>query len=101
MEHAQARIPDGFVLDRTTPVFDHTSVPSGLLRAHRVADGVWGRLVVHAGTVRLVFEDAAETPLVVHAGDSAVIPPGRLHHVEFTDSGRFAVEFHRPGAGWR
>ena len=50
-------MPDGLELVRTTDVFDQDSVPAGLLRAHRVADGVWGRLVVHSGAVTFVFDD--------------------------------------------
>ncbi len=91
-------LPTGLVLARTTEVFDAGTVPAGLRRAHRVADGVWGRLVVHAGTVNFVFEDAADEPVLVAAGASIVIPPGRAHHVEPDDSARFVVEFYRPSA---
>ncbi len=94
------RIPSKFVLVRTTAVFDNESVPAGLLRAHRVADGVWGRLVVHTGQVGFVFEDDPHTPIVIAAGDGVVIPPGRLHHVELDEPATFVVEFHRaPSAG--
>lgn len=88
-------IPAGFVLARTTDVFDRDTVPAGLLRAHRVAADVWGRLVVHAGTVRFVFEDTPDEPVDVDVGSSVVIPPARLHHVELGEGARFAVEFHR------
>ncbi len=90
------RIPDGFTLTRTTDVFDNDTVPAGLLRAHRVADGVWGRLVVHAGVVRFVFEDTPNEAIAVAAGDAVVIPPARPHHVELDGVARFAVEFYRP-----
>ncbi len=90
-----AQIPEGFVVVRTTEVFDPETVPAGLLRAHRVADGVWGRLVVRQGTVRLVFEDTPTEPVVVDAGSTAVIPPARRHHVELGGDARFAVEFWR------
>lgn len=98
MQHGDP-IPDGFRLVRTTDVFDERSVPTGLLRAHRVADGVWGRLVVHGGAVRFVFEDAPDAAVHLLAGSSITIPPGRLHHVELDGPARFAVEFHRPGGG--
>ena len=88
-------IPAGFELTRTTETFNHESVPAGLLRAHRVADGVWGRLVVHTGSVTFVFEDDQTNPHVLGAGESVVIPPGRLHHVEPSSSAKFAVEFYR------
>lgn len=87
-------LPAGAVLVRTTPVFDETSVPEGLRRAHRVAAGVWGRLVVAEGSLRFVFEDDPE-PRVVAAGAHQVIPPERPHHVEVIAPVRFVVEFHR------
>lgn len=89
------RIPDGFVLVRTTEVFDNQTVPAGLLRAHRVADRVWGRLVVHSGSVHFMFEDEPDAAAVVKAGETLVIPPARLHHVELDGPATFAVEFYR------
>mgnify|MGYP003420557547 CR=1 FL=1 len=88
-------MPDGLELVRTTDVFDQDSVPAGLLRAHRVADGVWGRLVVHTGAVRFVFDDEPDHPIAVGAGGAVAIPPARQHHVELDGPATFAVEFHR------
>lgn len=87
--------PDGTDHLRTTEVFDNDSVPEGLLRAHRIADGVWGRLLVHTGGLRFVFEDQSERPIVVHAGGGILIPPGRPHHLEIDQPVTFAIEFHR------
>lgn len=89
------QLPEGLEHVRTTDVFDESSVPAGLRRAHRVADGVWGRLVVHTGSVVFVFEDEPEQPITVAAGGSLAIPPGRQHHVEFPGPSTMAVEFHR------
>ena len=50
------RLPDGVEHVRTTEVFDHLHHPAGLRRTHRVADGVWARLVVHSGSLTFVFE---------------------------------------------
>ena len=90
-----ADLPDQVELVRTTDVFDNDSVPAGLLRAHRVAEGVWGRLVVHTGRVSFVFEDQAEHPIGVGPGEHVVIPPSRPHHLELGESATFAVEFYR------
>lgn len=87
-------LPDGLELTRTTDVFDQDSVPAGLLRAHRVAAGVWGRLVVHEGSLRFRFEDDDEA-LRVDPDEWVVIPPQRPHRVELSGPVRFAVEFHR------
>ncbi len=92
----QGRLPTGLVLQRTTPIFTEDTVPEGLLRTHRVADGVWGRLIVRSGALGFVFEDSNDETLTVTAGNSLVIAPGRLHHVIISGPVEFAVEFHRP-----
>lgn len=93
-------LPPGLEHVRTTDVFDELSAPAGLRRAHRVADGVWARLVVHTGALGFAFEDEpAGHERIVAAGQTVVIPPARLHHVAF-DRGpvTFAIEFHRQPA---
>lgn len=87
-------LPPGVALARTTPTFDQDSVPAGLLRAHQVAEGVWGRLVVHRGRLTFCFEDDDQRRIVA-AGESVVIPPQRPHHLELDGPVSFAVEFHR------
>ncbi len=94
---APAALPPGLEHVRTTDVFDEHTAPAGLRRAHRVADGVWGRLVVHSGALRFRFEDdPPDQARIVATGGAVVIPPARLHHVVF-DQGpvTFAIEFHR------
>ena len=95
MTNEPADLPDGLELARTTPTFDETNVPAGLLAAHQVAEGVWGRLVVHTGSLTFRFDDEPDTPLRVAAGGHVVIPPATPHHVEVDGPVTFAVEFHR------
>ena len=87
-------LPSGLDHVRPTPVFDPDTVPDGLRRAHQVAEGVWGVLRVHTGSVTFVAEETGEQREVA-AGGSQVIPPGMLHHVEPGEDATFAVEFHR------
>jgi tellurite resistance-related uncharacterized protein len=94
-----APLPEGLEHVRTTDVFNAATMPAGLRRAHRVANGVWGNLVVHTGSVRFTFEDAPDDPIVVSAGGSLAIPPGREHHVDPDHRATFAVEFHRSPGG--
>ncbi|NLD76767.1 MAG: DUF1971 domain-containing protein, partial [Acidimicrobiales bacterium] len=68
--------------------------PDGLLRAHKVAVGVWGRLRVLDGTVTFVAEESGERR-TLGPGESQVIEPDLPHHVEPSDDARFEVEFHR------
>jgi tellurite resistance-related uncharacterized protein len=87
-------LPEGLELVRTTDLWNEETVPAGVLSGHRVADGVWGQLVVHSGSVGFVFEDEPHTTIQVDPGDRVVIPPGRYHHVVLQGSSTFAVEFY-------
>lgn len=88
-------LPSGLTLQRTTSTFDEHTTPAGLLRAHRVATGVWGRLVVESGSLDFVFEDAPDDVRVVGTGEHQVIPPSVPHRVVLHGPVRFAVEFFR------
>jgi tellurite resistance-related uncharacterized protein len=88
-------LPEGLELVRTTALWSEETVPAAVLSGHRVADGVWGQLVVHSGSVGFVFEDEPDATIQVDAGGSVVIPPGRRHHVVLQGSSTFAVEFYR------
>lgn len=91
---AALELPEGLELVRVTDRFDARTVPAGLLRAHRVAAGVWGELCVLEGEVGFVFE-ASGARRVVRAGGNQVIPPAEPHHVEPSDGASFEVRFHR------
>lgn len=88
-------IPAGATLRRTTDEFTAETVPAGLLRQHRIAEGTWGLLRVRAGTVRFVVEDGETPSAMVEAGGDQVIEPGVPHHVEPDADARFVVEFYR------
>ncbi len=93
-----AELPSGLALDRTTDEFTADSTPKGLLRAHRVATGVWGLLRVKQGTVTFVLEatEAKSAEAIrVRAGEDVVIPPQVVHHVEPDSDAVFCVEFHK------
>jgi tellurite resistance-related uncharacterized protein len=88
-------LPEGVELQRVSDEFTATTVPAGLLRAHRLAPGVWGVLRVRKGTVRFVAEAANGHVVELRAGDHHVIEPEALHHVEPDDDACFVIEFHR------
>ena len=88
-------LPPGVEMQRTTGELDGESVPAGLMRAHRLAPGVWGRLRVSHGTLGFVWEDTPDDPVALLAGDTLVIPPEVPHHVEPDPDVRFSIEFHR------
>jgi tellurite resistance-related uncharacterized protein len=93
MSEPSSNLPDDVVLVRTTPVFDNDTVPAALLRAHRVSDDVWGRLVVHTGTLCFTFDDDPGEMIMLADGGSTAIPPGRQHHLELHGPTTFVIEF--------
>lgn len=88
----RAVLPGGLsILGRAGP-WDHDSIPAGLLRSHRTAEGRWGRLRVHDGAVDFQFEpDGPRQHLV--AGCAQVIPPGAPHRVVPVGPVRLDLEF--------
>lgn len=91
---ASRTLPDGLDLVRTTPTFTADDVPPGLLRAHHLAEGVWGRLRVEAGAL-VYMEEASGERRTLGPGDVQVIEPEARHHVEPGEGARFHVEMHR------
>ncbi|MFV0524823.1 MAG: DUF1971 domain-containing protein [Acidimicrobiales bacterium] len=87
-------LPVGVAWVRTTAVFTAATVPAGLRRAHRVADGVWGVLRVRRGPVRFVIE-ADGSARDLSASQFAIIEPGVAHHVEPGPDAEFVIDFYR------
>lgn len=90
---ADLSLPPDVTHVRTTREFTADTVPAGLLNAHRVAAGVWGRLRVVAGTVTFVVENTGERR-TLKGGDAQVIEPEIAHHVELGADAVFVVEFY-------
>ncbi|BDT59522.1 hypothetical protein MasN3_30160 [Massilia varians] len=88
-------LPAGLEHYKSTPVFDQDSVPAGLRRAHSTAAGVWGRIVVHAGSLRYVIEAPDTEQHLLAPGKPGIVEPGVPHHVATEGPVRFCVEFYR------
>src|SRR3954469_21531042 len=87
------RLPDTVVARKRTPIFDHASVPAGLLRGHNTREGVWALIVVLDGQLRLrLHEPPSER--VLDARSPGVIAPGQVHDIEPMGAVHFFVEFY-------
>lgn len=86
--------PGQIVHYKSTPVFDEHTVPKGLLTAHSTKRGVWGRIVVHLGTLAYHVEGAA-SPLHLVPGCDGIVVPEQRHHVALSGPVRFQVDFHK------
>jgi tellurite methyltransferase len=93
----RCEIPAGLVVVRTTATWDEHTMPSGLRRAHKVATGRWGRLLVRSGRLRFVAATSPVTDVLVDAHRRQGIPPELEHRVEPQGSARFAIELLAPG----
>lgn len=73
--------------------FDADTLPAGLRRDHRVADGVWGVVRVLEGSV--VVQLATDPPIGadVGAGERQPLPPGVPHHLSVNGPFLLAVDF--------
>jgi len=91
-------VPEDWQAYRTTPDFNATSVPAGLLKDHSTKAGVWGELHVLSGDVIYVLTDPIQKTLQLSAGQTAGIPPEALHHVALSSDARFRVRFLKAAA---
>jgi tellurite resistance-related uncharacterized protein len=94
----RAELPGSLHVSRTAGPFDATTLPAGLRRAHRVAEGVWGRLRVIEGSAGISLETDPPIHAELAAGDSQPIPPGVAHAVSVTGPVSLVVDFLVPEA---
>ena len=88
-------LPDHVVHYKTTPEFNQDSVPPGLRRDHATAAGVWGRIVVHEGSLRYVIDTPEPEEHLLGPGNPGIVEPQVPHHVVVEAAVRFCVEFYR------
>jgi tellurite resistance-related uncharacterized protein len=89
----RCELPDAVRRVRTSPVWESDTLPAGLRRAHRVAAGTWGRLVVERGSLTFTAATTPPVDVVVGAGEVQAIPPEVAHAVEPAGDARFRIEF--------
>jgi len=89
--------PDGVAEYRRTTSFTEATIPTGLLRDHRTAPGVWAHIVVEAGSLEYTLDCPRRTFLLT-PGRHGVVTPQEPHHVTTVGPVRFHVEFLRQSA---
>lgn len=89
----RAELPEGLHPVRSSPEWDEDSIPAGLLRAHRVASGTWGRIAVRDGHLRFTASTEPTLRVTVGPGGFQAIPPDVDHSVEPLGPVRFSVDF--------
>ena len=89
----RAELPDRLRVARSAGPFNAETLPAGLRRDHRVADGTWGLLRVISGSAR--FRMTTDHPFDVRlgAGDEQAIPPTVVHRVTPEGQMEIVIEF--------
>ncbi len=87
-------LPAAAVAYKTTAVFDEVSLPQGLRSEHTTRVGVWGRIEVLAGRVRLVTPSLGRDEIIA-AGAHGVVAPGIVHWLEPLEPIQLRVVFLR------
>jgi len=89
----RAELPEGVHLVRTSKQWNQHTMPVGLTRAHRIAAGTWGRIVVYEGRLRFMAQTQPELDTVLKAGSIQAIPPEVEHDVQPLGEVRFSIDF--------
>lgn len=78
---------------RSTPVFDETSLPPGLRAEHRLKAGVWGRIRVLEGRLKLNYIDPPSEVILTPEAPGR-IEPEQPHFVTPQGAIRMRVDFY-------
>ena len=73
-------LPAGLAVARTAGPFDESSLPAGLRRNHRVADGTWAVVRDVSGSARFTMETMPAISVVLRSGDTHPIRPACSTH---------------------
>jgi len=89
----RAEPPEGLRFAFSSPDWNEHTLPPALRRAHRLAAGTWGRIIVHDGALH--FSMVSDPPLVVELTHGAIqsIPPEIDHEVSPLGHVRFSIDF--------
>ena len=90
-----APVPADLVAYKHTPWFTEHTVPAGLLSQHRTKDGVWGRIEVEEGHLRVRLLEPVLEERLLGPGEFAMTAPGQAHEVAPEGAVRFRVVFMR------
>lgn len=83
---------------KSTPVFNEATLPQTLQEAHNTKAGTWGLLELIAGEIIYVIEESGNNRHM-KAGDTQIIEPQQLHHVELVGPMQMQVHFFRERPG--
>lgn len=88
-------LPANVTLYKKTPEFDESSIPKGLLKAHRTKEGVWGKIIISAGRLEYKINEPESEIVILDKNKHGTIEPTILHEVKAAGKVKFYVEFYK------
>jgi RimJ/RimL family protein N-acetyltransferase len=95
----RAELPADVSLLRVGGPWDQDTLPAGLRRRHRTAEGVWGVLEVTEGAVGLHIGTDPPLERSIGPGGSHAIPPATPHQLDLEGPFRLILQFWGRSAG--
>src|SRR5688572_7957819 len=92
-------IPAGYAPYRRTPVYDESTIPSGLLRDHSTRRGVWARIHVTQGSLDYYVHAPFHSHERLSPMCIGIVIPEVEHHIATHGPVSFFVEFLRSDDG--
>jgi len=78
---------------RSTPVFDQDTLPQALRARHDTKAGVWGRIRIIEGEVRITYLDPP-SELVLTPDNPGLVRPGQPHFVTPLGPMKMQIDFY-------
>ncbi len=88
-------LPENLSAYKKTPEFDESSVPEGLLKAHRTRAGTWGKIVILEGSLRYTINEPEREVVMLDKDYFGIVEPEISHEVSPLGKVRFHIEFYR------
>ena len=88
-----SELPDDVRCYKRIGPFRGDEIPQGLLREHRLKEGVWGRMKLLDGSLRFIWDDGSGEVAQLDSPDFVIVPPIIPHHLENTEDAQISIEF--------
>lgn len=89
------KIPDNVNPYKRTPVFNASSIPKGLLKAHQTKQGTWGKIVILNGQLLYRILEPAVSEFILSPEKYGVVEPQILHEIAALGDVELYVEFYK------
>lgn len=88
-------LPNNVKAYKQTAIFNQDTVPAGLLKAHTIKAGTWGKICVSKGKLLYLIESELQESIELSPSIFGVVEPEIPHHIKPLGDVEFYVEFYK------